>query len=157
MNSNLKDPRVLGIGGAVLLALTTLLPWSAISVPMLGQISVNGLTDDEGLRPDGFVALALAAGIALTAWRGKWRIVAILAGLFAAGYLAEYVYALFALRSAKAEIGGGEFGEAIADSITLSPGIGLIGGALLAVGLTVLTVLSRRTTHRHIAPEAVPA
>ena len=151
MNINFKDPRVLGIGGAVLLALTSLLPWFTLNVPLLGALSVSGFKDPEGFRPDGIVAVALAAGIAFAAWKGKTLLGTILSVAFLMGCIGEYVYAMTTLQSAKDEMGGGEFGKAIADAITLSPGIGLILGALVAVVLAVSGVLTYRASKTQAA------
>ena len=122
MSIDFKDPRVLGIGGAVLLALTSLLPWFTLNIPLVGAISVSGFKDPEGFRPDGIVAVALATGIGLAVWKGGAPLLGtILAGVFLVGCIGEYAYAVVSLQSAKDEMAGDEFGDAIASAITLVP------------------------------------
>ena len=119
------------VGGvaAALIALSTLLPWWTISVPLMGNVSFNGYQD--GASSDGIyflVGVAIVAICAVTRHRwvaGGW------AALLVLGVVAETIYCFHITSEARAE--AGDWGDAIQGS----PGIGLI----LMLGLSLATAV----------------
>jgi hypothetical protein len=122
MSINYRDPAHVGPLAAGLLAVSTALPWLTVSGPFFGEITVSGYKQGNG---DGIVFLAAAALMALLTWRTRSRrTVQVFGGLFAAGYVAEYVYALVTF-------------EDLPTTLQVAPGIGLILGVVVGVGLLV--------------------
>lgn len=125
-------PRNIGLIAAGLLALTTALPWFSVNIPLFGSYSVNGFGSDRG-PGDGIVFVIVCGALALTAWHGKVRASSVVAGLIAVGYIGEYIYAMITVAAAKDEAAkSGDIAADLADAATVSPGIGLILGVMIA-------------------------
>lgn len=139
---SLYDPRVAGLPTAVVVALSVFLPWFSLSGPLVGTITVSGIHHGA----DGWVTLLLAVVLAILAWTRRRLGTPIMAGVIGVGYILEYANGSADVSAAKSDAarGGGEFGAAIIKAISVSPGIGLILGCLLALACAGWLFITRK-------------
>jgi hypothetical protein len=149
-NIDFKDTRIVGIAAMVLIALAMALPWVTVSMPLMGSISVNAYKAGS----DGWIFLGAVAVTGVFAYFRKTKVVGWSGVVLAVAVIADYVYNV---AQVKHEMGKetDEFSKALADAVSINPGIGLILSVLIAGGLAgyALWFLPRIAVQQELAVE----
>lgn len=155
MNGNkqnlVNDLRIVGVGSMVLMALAMALPWVTVSMPLMGSIGVSGYKSGG----DGWLFLAVVVATGVFAFLRYRRTTGYLSAVLILGLIGEYVYAAVSI---KGEMSGetDEFSKALADSVSIQPGMGLILGVLIAGALATYALWLQPRLEQGEATEATP-